>query len=103
MPRRLTRTDNLRSELLPFLGEYARRTAAGEHNTWIAKPWNLARGIGHVISADQACIMRQLETGPRVASLYVRDPLLFNRRKIDFRCGRHYCHSRTHAQCPVLP
>ena len=80
-------TDNLRTELLHFLGEYSRRAEAREHNTWIVKPWNLARGIGHVISTEQACILRQLETGPRVASLYVPNPLLYNRRKVDFRCG----------------
>ncbi len=45
----------------------------------------LARGIGHVITTDLSCAIRQLETGPKVACAYITEPALYYRKKVDLR------------------
>lgn len=62
----LPKTYNMESQLLEFLGDYYQHKQANKgnknkkNNIFIVKPWNLARGIGHVISDNLNCIMRYL-------------------------------------------
>lgn len=51
----------------------------GEDNLWIAKPWNLGRGIGHVITGNINHLVRLPETGPYIAMKYIENPVLFER------------------------
>ena len=51
----------------------------GEDNHWIAKPWNLGRGMGHIITQNINCLVRLPEAGPFIAMKYLEDPVLYNR------------------------
>ena len=45
----------------------------------MAKPWNLGRGIGHVITSNINLLVRLPEAGPYIAMKYLENPALFNR------------------------
>ncbi|KAL8559513.1 hypothetical protein ACOMHN_037177 [Nucella lapillus] len=78
-PKWLPATFNLETELPQFVSYFQNREKEGVDNTWIVKPWNLARGLDITISDDLNCLLRLPETGPKVACKYVSDPVLFDR------------------------
>ncbi|GJP34751.1 hypothetical protein CLOM_g19180 [Closterium sp. NIES-68] len=69
--------------------EVAKGTGSSEEpeldNTWIMKPWNLARSMDATVSRHLAQILRLGETGPKVCQKYISRPALFNGRKFDMR------------------
>jgi tubulin--tyrosine ligase-like protein 12 len=48
-------------------------------NYWIVKPWNMGRGLDSHVTNSLVKIIRLSETGPKVASRYLTDPVLFYR------------------------
>lgn len=56
---------------------------------WAALIPFTARGIGHVITPYYECALRQMETGPKIASYYIANPALLYGRKFDLRYS--YC------------
>ncbi|XP_076444992.1 tubulin--tyrosine ligase-like protein 12 [Babylonia areolata] len=81
-PKWLPVTFNLETELPQFVSYFQAREKEGLDNTWICKPWNLARGMDITISDDLNCIVRLPETGPKVACKYVENLVLFDRGDI---------------------
>ncbi|CAJ0957839.1 unnamed protein product, partial [Mesorhabditis belari] len=70
---------NLTTELPLFCNYFKEREMKGLENTWIVKPWNLARGLDMHVSNDLAQIIRLIEAGPKVACKYIANPVLFKR------------------------
>ncbi|EGR30458.1 tubulin-tyrosine ligase family protein, putative [Ichthyophthirius multifiliis] len=81
----LQTTYNLETQLSEFIGEYRRREIQSEDNIWILKPFNLARSLDMVVTDNLDCIIRQMETIPRVAQKYIENPVTLFNRKIDLR------------------
>eukprot|EP01112_Ceratiomyxa_fruticulosa_P010846 TRINITY_DN2885_c0_g1_i4.p1 TRINITY_DN2885_c0_g1~~TRINITY_DN2885_c0_g1_i4.p1 ORF type:complete len:608 (+),score=121.83 TRINITY_DN2885_c0_g1_i4:726-2549(+) len=78
-------TYNMETHLAELLGDIFLRQSKNEDHTFILKPWNLSRGIGHTITNSTTCLLRNMETGPRIASKYLENPALYNGLKYDLR------------------
>ncbi|XP_067947281.1 tubulin--tyrosine ligase-like protein 12 [Watersipora subatra] len=93
-PRWFPTTYNLNTDLPEFIAHFQKREEEGADNHWIAKPWNMGRGLGHVITKNVSCLTRLPEAGPFIAMKYIEDPVLFYRPdvgkvKFDYRYEIH--------------
>lgn len=70
---------DLVNELPVFVRHYLEREEAGEDNTWIIKPWNLARSKYTYVTDNLAMITKLAYTSPKVIQKYIDRPVLFNR------------------------
>lgn len=75
-------TYNMNNELSKFITYFKKRENEGLDNYWILKPWNLRRSLDMVITNNLDQIIRNQETGPKIACKYLTNPVLFKRDDI---------------------
>lgn len=56
-----------------------------EDNIWIMKRYRGRQSMDYPISDSLPCLLRHLESAPRLASKYVSNPMLYKNRKFDLR------------------
>lgn len=81
----LMRTYDLEKQLPEFVGEFNQRERKGKDNFWILKPPNMARSMDMVITNNLSVVIKNMETGPKIAQKYITRPVLRQGRKIDLR------------------
>ncbi|KAG8183034.1 hypothetical protein JTE90_015665 [Oedothorax gibbosus] len=89
-PKWLPTTYSLMIELPQFISYFQNREKRNLDNTWICKPFNMARGMDIYICDNINQIIRLSEVRPMVACKYLTDPVLFPKDnvglvKMDFR------------------
>lgn len=72
-------TYNLKTELGNFVAYYKKQDIESLDNTWIIKPFNLARGMDTHITRNLNCIIKLSTTTPKIAQKYISNPVLFYR------------------------
>jgi len=81
-PSWLPLTYNLNTELDSFVSCFQRREKLGLDNHWIAKPWNLARGLDIYITKSLPQILKLSLSGPKIIQKYIESPVQFHRDDI---------------------
>ncbi|GFS89378.1 tubulin--tyrosine ligase-like protein 12 [Nephila pilipes] len=81
-PKWLPTTYSLMIELPQFISYFQNREKRHLDNTWICKPFNLARGLDIYITDNLSQIIRLSEIRPMVACKYITDPVLFPKENV---------------------
>lgn len=88
----MPRTYDAQTELHLFAADYLRRQHAidvegkiEENNLWIVKPTSMARSMDMVVTSSLPLLLRNAETGPKIISKYIHNPLTYKKRKFDLR------------------
>ncbi|GIY24585.1 tubulin--tyrosine ligase-like protein 12, partial [Caerostris extrusa] len=76
-PKWLPTTYSLMIELPQFISYFQNREKKNLDNTWIIKPFNLARGLDIFVTNNLNEIIRLSEVRKMVACKYITDPVLF--------------------------
>lgn len=77
-PAWLPVTYNINTELPKFISYFQQREKRNLNNTWICKPWNLARALDTHITDQLSYIIRLRESGPKIACKYIENPVLIH-------------------------
>jgi tubulin--tyrosine ligase-like protein 12 len=72
-------TFNLNEELPAFVTYFQKREQLNLDNSFIIKPYNLARGLDTTVTSNLKYVIRVAETGPKLACKYIQNPILFRR------------------------
>lgn len=88
----MPRTYDAQTELHLFAADYLRRQheievegKIEESNLWIVKPTTMARSMDMVVTSSLPLLLRNAETGPKIISKYIHNPLTYKKRKFDLR------------------
>ncbi|ORY99370.1 tubulin-tyrosine ligase family-domain-containing protein [Syncephalastrum racemosum] len=87
-PSWLPTTYDITCQLGEFVGDYleTEEDESKEHNLWIAKPWNFARGLEISVSGSLPYLIRQHDAPtPKIVQRYLTQPCLYNQKKFDLR------------------
>ncbi|KAL4233826.1 Tubulin--tyrosine ligase-like protein 12 [Mactra antiquata] len=90
-PKWLPVSYNLNTELDKFVSYFQHREEKGLDNVWILKPWNLSNSANITVTDNINQIIRDAETGPKIACKYISDTVTIHREdiksdvKVDFR------------------
>lgn len=75
----------IEDHLPAFIGRFNEIEERQKDNMWILKPSNMARSIDTWVTDNMDLIIRQMETGPKIAQKYILNPCTVNNRKFDLR------------------
>lgn len=65
----------LEDHLPAFIGKFKENQEKQKDNLWIVKPTNMARSIDTWVTDNLDLMIRQMESGPKIAQKYISRPL----------------------------
>lgn len=81
----MAETFDLNNEIELFVGSYLYRKSFNHDNYWITKPTTMTKSVDMTVTNNLDLLLRISETGPKIASKYVENPLRYRGVKFDLR------------------
>lgn len=78
-------TFSLSTQIDEFVGEFIHNKTLGDSNWWITKPTILSGSMDMAINQNLDLCLRQSETGTKIVSKYIDNPLRFRGSKFEIR------------------